>query len=276
MNNNKEIHKLYNGKVILEYDPIKHIYLVNSKPIYSVTTIVSIIDKSEALMNWAVYKVKEFLEAELIVGKVYDELEKEELLVQATQAHRRHSEKAKNIGTIVHEWVQKYIESKIKNTPPPSLPLNPYIRKSVEAFLGWEKEKNIQFLETERKIYSQNYEYAGTLDAEAMMDNKLFVIDFKTSNAIHPEYFLQTAAYTYARYEETNLQYDDPWVIKIGKDGSLDVQQMKDWKRNFEVFLACLALYKWRNEEFKNHYLNHKNHYNENNGQSQNGQLKDK
>jgi len=108
------------------------------------------------------------------------------------------------------------------------------------------------------------------------MDNKLFVIDFKTSNAIHPEYFLQTAAYTYARYEETNLQYDDPWVIKIGKDGSLDVQQMKDWKRNFEVFLACLALYKWRNEEFKNHYLNHKNHYNENNGQSQNGQLKDK
>ncbi len=260
----REIYRLYNGEVILEYDPVHHTYIVNGKPVLSVTTIVSILDKSEALMNWAVNKVKEFLEAQLVVGKVYDELEKQELLIEAAQAHKKHSRRAKDIGTFVHEWIQKYIESKIKNLPPPPLPLNIYIRKSVEAFLKWEKENKIQFLETERKIYSKAYNYAGTLDAEAVANNKIFIIDFKTSNAIHPEYFLQTSAYTQARSEESGLKYEDPWVIKIGKDGTLEAQQMKNWERNFEAFLSCLKLYRWRTEDVKIHFQNFKrnNHNN--------------
>lgn len=260
----REIYPLYNGEIILEYDPIRHSYIVNGKPVLSVTAIVSILDKSEALMNWAVNKVKEFLEAQLVVGKVYDELEKQELLIEAVQAHKRHSRRAKDIGTFVHEWIQKYIESKIKNTPPPPLPLNQFIRKAVEAFLRWEQENKIQFLETERKIYSKAYEYAGTLDAEAVSNNKIFVIDFKTSNSIHPEYFLQTSAYTQARSEESGLKYDDPWVIKIGKDGTLETQQMKNWQRNFEAFLSCLNLYKWRTEDFKYHFKNHFQNLNNN------------
>ena len=128
------------------------------------------------------------------------------------------------------------------------MPVNEQLQNSIKAFLKWENENNVQWLESEKKIYSKQYEYAGTLDAEAMVNGELAIIDFKTSNGIYDEYCLQVSAYKQAREEETGQDYKKCFIVRIGKDGELEVKEIKELDRHFKAFLGCLEIYKWQME----------------------------
>ncbi|KKK47780.1 hypothetical protein LCGC14_3151750, partial [marine sediment metagenome] len=67
-------YKLYNGKVILEFEESKHIYSVGGKVIYGTTSIVNVIEKP-ALRQWAANRAAETVEAFLEPGRKLDELE---------------------------------------------------------------------------------------------------------------------------------------------------------------------------------------------------------
>src|SRR5207253_4465534 len=44
-------------------------------------------------------------------------------------------------------------------------------------------------------VFSEKYGYAGTIDYICKIDGKTFIIDFKTSQQVWPEYELQVSAY---------------------------------------------------------------------------------
>jgi len=112
----KETYKLYNGSIELEYS-IKgrgHSYKVDGRIVPGATTILNTINKP-ALMYWSVNQAIEYLDANLKAGKVYDEMELSELLEDARTAHTRLMKKAGTKGSIVHDWIHKYIKWRIEN-----------------------------------------------------------------------------------------------------------------------------------------------------------------
>jgi hypothetical protein len=231
--------KLYNGEIELEFNEAKHHYTVNGETIDGVTSILGVISKP-ALVPWAVKEMANNLTEKMIVGKAYDEIEKKELIAEAKKIYKSKTDKAADIGTIVHQWCEDYIAGKN-----PEMPVNEQIRKSVEAFKEFVTKNKVEFKLSERKIYSKKYGYAGTLDFTAVIDGKKYIGDFKTSSAVYNEYFLQLAAYKYALEEEyPELKIDKCMIVRLGKDGELEVVEGNDSDKNFEAFLGALNLYR--------------------------------
>ena len=241
-----KIYKLYNNTVDLVFDEEKHKYFVNDLPVDGTTGILSVINKP-ALMGWAVKVTVEFIESILKAGVALDEVQIKALLEGAKRAHRQKKTDAADIGTFVHDWIKDHIAGK---NPP--MPVNPLIKNAVDTFLAWEKDQKVEFLESERAIYSKKYGYAGTLDFIAKIDGKIVLGDFKTSSGIWDEYFLQIAAYQQAYLEEfPEKEIVGGVIVRVGKDGTLETKETADYDKNVLGFNGALVLYR-RLQELKN------------------------
>lgn len=245
-------YKLYNGEVILKfYGFPKHLYTVNEKPVDGVTNVTNIVDKSRPLMNWAVKKSLKYIEGSLCPGKALDEVEISTLLGEAERQPYTSKSNAANLGTMIHNWIEKYIKGQ-----KPDKPINASMLNAINAFLHWQKENKIKFIDSEKKIYSRKYNYAGTLDAEADINGKKSVIDFKTSKGIYSEMRYQVAAYQAAREEETGEKYGERYIVRFGKtlnskgEVDLEVAKLDEYERDLDGFLGALKLYR-REKELK-------------------------
>jgi len=245
-------YKLYNGKIILKFDDKNHICSVNGKTIYGVTSIVGILDKP-ALMYWAVNMAVDFLGNNWQAGKPYDEVEIKTLLEDARRAHRVKKDKTADVGTMIHDWIEKYIKARIEKKPVPKKPINKEMKNAIDGFFNWAKKNKVQLIACEQKIYSKRYKYAGTFDLEAKVNNKRTIIDFKTGKAIYPEMFLQAAAYLQAKEEEKGEKYEGGVIIlRLAQEDKeitpFEVQQIgrEEVQNLIKVFVCCLQVYKWR------------------------------
>lgn len=249
--------KLYDDKVILQFDDVKHIYTVNNKVVYGTTSILQVLAKP-ALIFWAVNQAIESLEKSWQAGIVYDEIQISEHLNNAKMAHRKRLSKAADIGTKIHQWIQDYIELRLAKKPAPKMPVNKEMQKAIKGFFNWAKKHKVQLIASEQKIYSKKYKYAGTYDLEAMVDGKRTIIDFKTSKAIYPEMFLQASAYLQAKEEETGKKFDGGVAILRLSKATEDIEPFEVQQVGYEqvqklikVFVACLKIYEWKMEEKK-------------------------
>lgn len=239
---------LYNGDVNLDYDNNKHIYWVGDNIVYGVTSIIGVIDKP-ALKQWAANKAVDHIQERILPGNKYDEIQLSECFKGARSAFRSYTSTAADFGTLVHAWLEEYLKAGIAKKPLPSLPENVEMREAIQGLLNWTKENNVKFVSSERKIYSRKYSYAGTLDAEAIVNGKLTIIDFKTSSGIYPEMFIQTSAYLKAREEESGVKYPGGLCIcRLAKiiGNSFEVKQVKDVSRHFKSFRGAHEIYKWQ------------------------------
>lgn len=112
-------------------------------------------------------------------------------------------------GTLIHETVEKIM---VGEKPA----VDPTIGPAIGAYLNFIEEKNIQVAPefVEKRIIHYGERYAGTIDAVALIDGKLGVLDIKTSQAIYRDYNLQTAAYMDPLSKELrNLQ--TRWILRI-------------------------------------------------------------
>ena len=74
----------------------------------------------------------------------------------------------------------------------------------MNGFIDWTSQHDIEWIASERFVYSNKYNYVGICDAIAVIDGKRYLVDFKTSNRIRKlEYGMQTSAYVNAYVEET-------------------------------------------------------------------------
>lgn len=229
---------LYNGEIILQFDPVKHQYFVGEQQIDGCTGILGVLNKP-ALLPWGVNMAVGYMADNLKPGVAYDELEIKALLAAAKKAHTIKRDSAADVGTLIHQWCEDHIKGK---NPP--MPVNEQLKQGVQAFLDWVYKHGVDFTLSERKIFSRRYRYAGTLDAEGYVDNKLAIIDFKTGAAIYHEARLQTASYTAARCEEEGKQYTR-WIIRLGKDdGEFEAKEYGDLDKDFRGFLGAFEAYK--------------------------------
>jgi hypothetical protein len=243
----EEIH-MYD-KTIMFY-PTSHQYklVVGEKKsdwqtIDSVSRICGIVDKSDALLIWASRLCSEYL-LSLPVQKRTDE----EVKI-AVNKHREKKEEAANIGTLAHAWAEEYIKK-----GDISFPDDPQVANAVNGFLEWTSQHEIEWLASERFVYSEEYNYVGICDAIAVIDGKKYLVDFKTSNRIRKlEYGMQTSAYVFAYEEEHKFapaeKIDGVIVARFSKD-DMDVPfEVFEFKSDdilffFDLFKSAQKLYK--------------------------------
>lgn len=118
---------------------------------------------------------------------------------------------AANAGTAAHHAIELFLKDKVHaedNIP----------------FLGFEMWYNtitidlkipIEVIYVEHKISSKFV--GGTLDALFKIGNKVFLIDFKTSNHVTFNYFLQLGAYKHMLKEKENIDIDGVIVLQLDK-----------------------------------------------------------
>jgi len=233
--------KLYGGKEIVKFDDERHFfYDGRGNSILSVTGVTSVIDKSGALMGWAVNQMADYLlnsEEKEITQEIIDKAKKE---------YRRVKKEAADIGTLIHGWISEWIKGK-----EPEMPENEKAVNGITAFLKFQKEHQLRWIESERVIYSKKHGYAGILDAVGKEGKNLILVDFKSSNGIYDEMRFQVAGYQIAYEEEAGKEFDRRMIIRFGKDsGEFEVKELEDAEKDKRAFLACLAL-KRRLEELK-------------------------
>lgn len=238
---------LYNGAVRLTFDEAAHSYAVSIEggdPVLvpSVTTILKVIDKP-AFPRWAAKMVCEHLAGCLKPGEALDEIQIANLLKDAKAAPWRRADDAANIGTIVHSFAEEWA---LGNRPPP--PINPQARNAADAFVAWWESNDVEPVAVERKIYSRDHGYAGTVDLIAGVNGKLTVADHKSSSGIWPEYRLQLSAYAQAYAEETGQEAEQRVCLRFGKDGAFEtaVYSGPDDLRDWQGFRSALTLYDWQ------------------------------
>ena len=83
-------------------------------------------------------------------------------------------------------------------------------------------DNGIEWLGSEKKVYSKIWNYAGTIDALARINGELYVIDFKTSAKVYKDYYLQVFGYAQAIHEMVNHQdykyYPRGMIVRLDKN----------------------------------------------------------
>jgi len=193
--------------VELAFDKRLHSYKADDVIVPSATQVLGIISKP-ALVPWALKMGATWLERNMF----YDDTSSSEgqgvfhtkgmgldaLIKGVKAAYKTKSGDALNIGNLTHEWLEKAIKWKLGEGEAPDNPTNEGVINAVDAFRDWVKENDVKWLSSEEKLYNRGYKYAGTVDAIAEINGEYCVIDWKTSRAIYPEYYLQVAAYAKA------------------------------------------------------------------------------
>lgn len=234
----KRIIELYSGEVKIEFLPNSHSYRLDGKPLISVSSALSVLDKP-ALKQWAVNRA-----CDLLLAKVQAcEQITPDLIEAARYEHRRFAKQEADLGSLVHLWAENFIRSEIEGQPQPELPEDERYLNGVLAFLRWKKEYKIKFVSTERVVYSKKYNFVGMLDCEARVAGKLCVIDFKTSSGFWDEYRFQTAAYQCAAEEEGSKYDADRIIARFDKNtGEFETREFGDLKKDFSVFTFALGI----------------------------------
>lgn len=265
-------YKFYDGQVTIEYDYDKHIYSLVTptglEQLISSSSVGKIIDKSDALVPWACKMMEQKLLATVPMlmempdgqqGFLSTEEGFKKLVAAAKTAHKDKLEDAGKVGSVVHDWIERYIKAQISNVSfSLDVPEEERARNGVCAALNWMNQHKVRWISTERKVYSRQYKYAGTLDGLCYVSscsdprccpvaftNRLTVADWKTSNYLYIEYILQVTSYLVAYNEETNANAVDRWIIRLGKDdGEFDPWHLgpETLQDDMAAFLLALDL----------------------------------
>ena len=164
----------------------------------------------------------------------------------------RITKKATTRGTDFHEAAQAYLENR-DMVWEDYLPATRFMFHHATPYL--DRINNIHAIE--RTLYSEYYGLAGRVDCIAEYDGELAVIDFKTSEKIKPEkwlenYFVQEMFYAAAYYELTQIPVKKLITIMVTPGGEVKVFD----KRNKGDYIKLLVRYI---KEFVSHNTGEKN-----------------
>ena len=164
----------------------------------------------------------------------------------------RITKKATTRGTDFHEAAQAYLENR-DLVWEDYLPATRFMFHHATPYL--DRINNIHAIE--RTLYSEYYGLAGRVDCIAEYDGELAVIDFKTSEKIKPEkwlenYFVQEMFYAAAYYELTQIPVKKLITIMVTPGGEVKVFD----KRNKGDYIKLLVRYI---KEFVSHNTGEKN-----------------
>jgi len=224
----------------------------------SVTGITGMLDKP-ALLGWAARCAVEYISDNIdIVKDPVDVHAGEAILEEAKKAHTIKRDAAADSGTICHKAIEIYIQDGLSPEVKEMLDSDEQAKTGFDAFIEWESTNHVKWLETECKVVSVLYGYAGRFDAIAEVNDIRYLIDFKTSKGIYDEMKYQLCAYRQAyneQLEEGKEPIDKLAILHLDKlTGEPTFKPViKNVLRYTELFNTLVrAYYLMKNRRLKN------------------------
>lgn len=225
-------------------DDYGHYYVIDGKKYGSVTTVLSIIggQKTQGLMGWAKKISLKYVSDELKnqIGKDIKINEEfiDHIVKIGSQKPEYEKVSAGDYGTRTHNAIDEYVVSK-------KLPTDESIMPSFNGFLKFLEEHKFNIVSGDITLGSKQHGFGGRADGIIMdKDGNYSIMDFKTSNHISADYFLQVSAYA-ACFSE---MYGVPlpkicYIIKFSKDkATYQIIEVNNIQKYFEAFLAAKKL----------------------------------
>jgi genome maintenance exonuclease 1 len=152
--------------------------------------------------------------------------------------------RASRRGTGVHKLCEMYIQNQdidYKKVPPLEFFLFKQIKPILDKYLK-------EVVAVESMLFSDYLKVAGQVDCIGVWDNKLSVIDFKTSTKRKPKkwisnYFMQESAYAVMFEERTGIpvtnlvtviacEEDEPQLFTVSRDNY--IHQFIEWREIYK------------------------------------------
>ena len=206
-------------------------YFQGDRPYISVTSVLKIIDKSDVLLRWA-------------ARETYFAMVKNPNITEteATSAHLKTRDSAASRGHTIHSLIDLFRSSGavIDQVPPP-------FQGYYTSFKKWLDKNSPEFVVQEKSIFDEALGIGGTFDALVKINNKFYLVDFKTNREgnIYPEVQLQLSAYAYMA-RKSGLTVDGVLAVGLSENGTYNERFFTE---NYPIFLHTLELWKWKNEE---------------------------
>jgi len=254
--------KTLDNKDVVEFDSKKHQYRINGEIFPSVTQILNSSIAKPALLPWGVKITTIYL------GKHLDKIRSGELklteensaniLYEAKKEHQRIKEEAGDVGAQSHRLVERINKGEDISSDWDNLDMR--VQNAVNSYRKWRDENRFIPIENEVIVYSKKHRFAGRLDSLGRINGELVLVDYKTSNAIWPEMFLQTSAYfgAYSEMFPSDEKIKKIIIVRFGKtDSQFEVMGIDDIsliKNYYEVFLSAYDIWKWQKQVKKTNF----------------------
>lgn len=170
--------------------------------------------------------------------------------------------RAADIGSATHNLIEEYLKGKTVTWD--GVDLNTWLMflKFRDFWITY--KPNV--IAIEHQMVSETLGYGGTIDLICEINGKIWLIDHKTSNAIHSSYELQMAAYRkmwnerYSEYQidrcgifwmKSLTKGADKTGKKIQGEGWVLSEYERDWNESYELFDCTYKIWKNENPNFK-------------------------
>jgi hypothetical protein len=264
----------YKGRVRVRYDDLAHQYFRVADGdslvlLDGATNVVHVVDKSQALIGWAVKKGAEKMiaimpkhtsEGGRILVDAIPLADFEVLVHEAKGAHKEHLDDAADLGKQAHAYIEAQIKFEMgRISTMPAMPQDDRVLSCIEAAFEWMDRHHVIWRATERKVMSRELDACGTLDGIAYVsscdnpfccrhkfEHETALVDWKSANGLYTTFLYQTAFYVHAVVEEfPSLDFKHRFIVKLGKeDGSFASWhcEVEDQEHDYNGFLFCLEL----------------------------------
>lgn len=164
------------------------IYTFNGNTVPRVTDILGLVDMG-GLLGWANY-----------IGRV------------KKQTYDSVMKVAADTGTLTHNSIEKFLLNKLEDDS--KLPI------AFKSFLLWwnnlTSSNDVKVLYTEYRLVCKWF--GGTFDLLIKINDKIYLVDYKTSNHVGYKYFMQLAAYRYMLFINKGINIDGVIVLQLHKE----------------------------------------------------------
>lgn len=117
----------------------------------------------------------------------------------------------------------------------------------VLSFARWYEEIKPEIIESEILIINKKEEYAGMIDLVCIIDNFLYIVDFKSGQYIWPSHELQLSAYKHANTKfQIKLNDCKLAILQLGYRRNKKHYKFTETDDKYEQFLAAKTI--WFNE----------------------------
>jgi hypothetical protein len=230
----------------------KRFYTWRQRNFWSVTTVIDNAVPKRALLYWGIKKVAEGAAdlAETLPTLVAHDREAAVRMLKGLPWAE--SERAADLGSLVHAGVEAYALGKPMPEPPA------LARPRMLAFQRFLAEHEPHYYAAEAAVFNRERTYAGTLDAIADIGGRRYLLDVKTGKGVYPEVAMQLAAYRFAEFlalpdgtEYPMPAVDAAAVLHLPADGSYELIEVSADQDAFAFFLYAQQVFAWLEEGSK-------------------------
>ncbi len=126
--------------------------------------------------------------------------------------------------------------------------LDDTLRPYCEAYQRFIEDKRPEILLSEKPMYHAAYLYAGKPDRVFLMDGVTSLADMKTGVPNRATQ-IQVAAYREMVRVSEDIHCAKCFSLHLRDDGTYRLDEIKDLKRNFQIFLGAMVVERWKKGE---------------------------